>query len=242
MSASSRLIRIGAAGFSGTGGTPQIIGADRNRGDHNSYSTYTSYDAQLNITGNAACVFVVVRTVIDSGNNSTCALSVDGVSATKLSNSAFTLGGMTSYTESYYLSSVPTGGVIAAMSGGSAVRNHEIYAFMLDNDSTPTVTHSTGSSYATNGGNHLVTVANTIPANAFIFMQYGGADKLNHDSITTNQSTSLAPIRGVKTNNRIHHMTYVASYVVSSSTSFSNYLPYESHFNTYIPQKLLVQF
>ena len=160
-----------------------------------------SYDASIDITTNAACLFIVHRQQTQLGmspgttNNSGSALTVGGVSATKIFSSQRELSaGKIFYWEIYYLPNVSTGSNVTCSANTAAqVRVISVHAFMLDSDVQPTVTQN-NVDVNFDGTSDTVDVSAT--KNSFVFFKHASENYITSFSLNVTRSYFAEGTRG----------------------------------------------
>ena len=205
---------------------------------------HQSYDASIDITTNAACLFFVHRQQTQAGmtpgttNNSGAALTVGGVSATKIFSSQIEL--VTDryyYWEIYYLPNVSTGSNVTCSANTAAqVRVISVHAFMLDSDVQPTVTQ-TNVDVDFDGTSDTVDVSAT--RNSFVFFKNAPANFIASFSLNVTRSYFAEGTRGgLITGNGV----FQASEILDADATVTATLGHSDRVNSYPTDYFIVQF
>jgi hypothetical protein len=177
-----------------------ILDSDADQGVRDN-DGHQSYDASIDITTNAACLFIVHRQQTDATmspgtiDNSGAALTVGGVSATKIFSSQRELAtGKYFYWEIYYLPNVSTGtNVTCSAAAAAQVRVISVHAFMLDSNVQPTVTQN---NVDVNFDGTSDTVDVSANKNSFVFFKHASENYITSFSLNVTRSYFADGVRG----------------------------------------------
>ena len=204
-----------------------------------------SYDASIDITTNAACLFIVHRQQTQAGmspgttNNSGSALTVGGVSATKIFSSQRELAsGKIFYWEIYYLPNVSTGSNVTCSANAAAqVRVISVHAFMLDSNVQPTVTQN-NVDVNFDGTSDTVDVSAT--KNSFVFFKHATENFITSFSLNVTRSYFAEGTRGGLVNG---NGVFQASEILDADATVTATLSHtERTNNSYPTDYFIVQF
>ena len=220
-----------------------ILDSDADQGVRDN-DGHQSYDASIDITTNAACLFIVHRQQTQAGmtpgttDNSGAALTVGGVSATKIFSSQRTLAsGKIFYWEIYYLSSVSTGSNVTCSANLAAqVRVISVHAFMLDSNVQPTVTQN-NVDVDFDGTSDTVDVSAT--KNSFVFFKHTSENYITEFSLNVTRSYFATGTRaGLISGNGV----YQASEILDADATVTATLGHTERVNSYPTDYFIVQF
>lgn len=177
-----------------------ILDSDADQGVRDN-DGHQSYNASIDITTNAACLFIVHRQQTDATmspgtiDNSGAALTVGGVSATKIFSSERELAtGKYFYWEIYYLPNVSTGSNVTCSAAAAAqVRVISVHAFMLDSNVQPTVTQN---NVDVNFDGTSDTVDVSANKNSFVFFKHASENYITSFSLNVTRSYFADGVRG----------------------------------------------
>jgi hypothetical protein len=177
-----------------------ILDSDADQGVRDN-DGHQSYNASIDITTNAACLFIVHRQQTDATmspgtiDNSGAALTVGGVSATKIFSSQRELAtGKYFYWEIYYLPNVSTGtNVTCSAAAAAQVRVISVHAFMLDSNVQPTVTQN---NVDVNFDGTSDTVDVSANKNSFVFFKHASENYITSFSLNVTRSYFADGVRG----------------------------------------------
>ena len=177
-----------------------ILDSDADQGVRDN-DGHQSYNASIDITTNAACLFIVHRQQTDATmspgtiDNSGAALTVGGVSATKIFSSQRELAtGKYFYWEIYYLPNVSTGSNVTCSAAAAAqVRVISVHAFMLDSNVQPTVTQN---NVDVNFDGTSDTVDVSANKNSFVFFKHASENYITSFSLNVTRSYFADGVRG----------------------------------------------
>ena len=220
-----------------------ILDSDADQGVKNT-DGQQNYAASIDITTNASCLFFVHRQQTQAGmspgttDNSGAALSVGGVSATKIFSSQRELAtDKYFYWEIYYLPNVSTGSNVTCRANNAAqVRVISVHAFMLDSDVQPTVTQ-TNVDVDFDGTSDTVDVSAT--RNSFVFFKHASDNRI--DSFSLNVTRSYFAI-GTRGGHISGNGVFQASEILDADATITATLNHSASSNSYPTNYFIVQF
>ena len=221
-----------------------ILDSDADQGVRNT-NGQQSYDASIDITTNAACLFIVHRQQTQAGmspgtiDNSGSALTVGGVSATKIfSSQREFVTGKYFYWEIYYLPNVSTGSNVTCSANAAAqVRVISVHAFMLDSNVQPTLTQN-NVDVNFDGTSDTVDVSAT--KNSFVFFKHATENFITSYSLNVTRSYFADGTRGgLVTGNGVFQASEICD---ADATVTATLVHTERTNNSYPTDYFIVQF